>query len=454
MTKSKTTAERIAEFNRSFQFDRRLFAADVRVGIAFCDQLFHAGILTRAESERIKNGLQTILKRADFYADYFEEPQAADVHHFVEMRLAQLIGDAGAKLNVGSSRHDRLATALRLWLREEIEEISRRTRDLQTALINHGEQHREAILPAYADSKRAQPILWAHWCLAYFEMFARDRERLEEAWRRVNILPLGAGVTAGTSIEIDREELARQLDFEGVSANSLDTAADRDFAVETVGACALLMIHLSRLAEDLILYDSAEFDFINLQTANSNQAFRTNRAAAALELVRGKTARVLGHQTALGAAAMNLPLGVHRDFQETAALVFDAVDAVKSSLEIVALILQNARVNEEKTRAAVSGIYLNADELIDYLLQRNVSTAHARDAVNRLVAYAAERKKNLEDLSLPEFRRFSEIVGEDVFEYLSLEHQLTGKNQIGGTAPERVSEALEHAREDLEREAN
>jgi argininosuccinate lyase len=245
--------EKIAELNRAFDFDKRLFVADARVSIAYCDALFHAGIVTRIESERIKNGLQTILKRADFYTSYFEEPAAADVHSFIEMRLVQLIGDAGAKLNIGRSRHDQSATALRLWLREEIEEISKEAKNLQSALIGAG---------AYVNSQRAQPILWAHWCLAYFEMFSRDRERLDEVWRRVNVLPLGAGAGGGTAFEIDREEIARALGFEGVTANSLDAAADADFAVEALAACSLLMIHLSRLAEDLILYNSAEFGFI------------------------------------------------------------------------------------------------------------------------------------------------------------------------------------------------
>ena len=453
MTKAQNLLnEKLIEFNRSFEFDQRLFAHDVRVSIAYCNALFHAGIVTRIESERIKNGLQTILKRADFYTDYFEEPTASDVHSFVELRLIQLIGDAGEKLNVGRSRHDQAATAFRLWLREEIERISAAARDLQLILIDAGERQKEAVLPAYINSQRAQPVLWAHWCLAYFEMFSRDRERLDEVWRRVNVLPLGAGAAAGTSIEIDREEIAAALGFEGISANSLDTAADADFAVESVAACALTAIHVSRLAEDLILYNSTEFGFLEFGDAPTNLLSVANKIPEALELVRGKTARIIGSQTSLFSIVKNLPLGVHRDLQENKTAVFETVDALRSCLQIVSIILKSLRVNETKTLAAVTENYLNAAELTDYLVQRNVPFKAAQSAVGEIVSYAAAQEKKLENLSLEEFRRFSEAVGDDVFSNLSQEQMLASKNQIGGTSPERVFEALEHARESLQRE--
>ncbi len=451
MTEAKNLLrEKLIEFKRSFEFDRRLFVHDVRVSIAYCDALFHAGIITRIESERIKNGLLTILKRADFYTDYFEEPTATDIHSFVEIRLIQLIGEAGTKLNVGRSRHDQSATAFRLWLREEIEKISAAVRDLQTAFIDAGERQKEAVLPAYAYSQRTQLILWAHWCLAYFEMFSRDRERFEEVWRRVNVLPLGAGDLAGTFVEIDREEIARALGFEGVSANSLDTASDTDYAVEFVAACALTGVHLSRLATDVISYGSAEFEFLEFENARTEAA----EIFAALELVRGKTARIFSYQTELPATVKNLPLGVHLDSQENKSAIFDAIDALKSCLEICFGILNLIRVNQTKTLAAASENYLNAAELIDYLAQRNISHKIARETVGSIVLYAQRQKKKLADLNLNEFRQFSEIIGEDVHAALSSEQSLASKNQIGGTAPERVFEALEHAKDSLERETN
>lgn len=449
------SSKELNEFTDSFRFDRRLFFADVRVSFVYCDALFQAGVLTRLESERIKNGLQAIVKRAEFDKNYFEEPAAGNVHSFIETRLIQLIGEAGGKLNVGRSRDEQTATALRLWLREEVEEISKRTRDLQTALIDAGERQNEAVFPAYANQQKAQPILWAHWCLAYFEMFARDRERLDEVWRRVNILPLGAGILAGASFEIDREEVARELGFEGVSANSLDVVADADFAVETVSACCLLMIHISRLAEDLILYSSAEFGFIKLTDLSSTDSLsRPNTNLEGLELIRGKTSRVFGHQTALLSMMKSLPLGIHKDLQEIQENIFDTVDTVNSCLKIVQINLANIRLNEAKTRDAAAKHYLNAPELTDYLVQREIPFKIAQETVGKIILYAVSKNKKLDELSLKEMREFSEIIDDDIFHALSLELTLASKNQIGGTAPERVFEALEAAKLSLEREEN
>jgi argininosuccinate lyase len=446
-------AKNFAASVNSFDFDRRLFAYAARVNLVYCDALFHAGVFTRIESERVKNGLQTILKRADFYADYFHEPGAADVHSFIEMRLAQLVGEAGAKLNVGRNRYEQTATAFRLWLRKEIEEISKEARDLQTALLGAGERQRAALLPTYVKSQKSQPILWAHWCLAYFEMFSRDRERLEEVWRRVNILPLGAAAGAGTGFEIDREEIARALGFEGVTANSLDAVADADFAVESVAACSLLMLHLSRLAEDLIAYNSAEFSFISFnESAKDNLTSpSTKKDFEILELIRAKAGRVFGHQAALFSTMKSLPLGVHTDAQENVKAVFDSVDTVKLCLQVCSLIVGNLHVDETKTLAAVND-YLNAAELADYLAQKNFSWRIAENLADEIASYAAAQKKRLPELSLEEFSKFSDNIGADVYHALSLEQTLASKNQIGGTAPERVFEALEQARESLERE--
>jgi len=443
-------AAKFAEFGRSFVFDQRLFAAAVRVSIVYCDALFHAGVLTRIESERIVNGLQTILKRADFYQDYFDEPNAVDIHSFIESRLVQLIGETGEKMNVGRSRDDQSITAFRLWLREEIEAISTDAQSLQTALLDAGERQKAAVFPAYAHSRKAQPILWAHWCLAYFEQFARDRERLEEVWRRVNVLPLGAADLTGTAFEIDREEIARALNFEGVSANSLDAAADMDFAVETIGAFALLMIHLSRLAGDLIAYSSPELGFIKLSDELSSQI--SNENLEVLEIARGKTGEIFGYQTAILSLLKALPLGIHKDLQEIRKAIFAAVDTMKSSLQIITAIVEDLRVDEVKTLVAVTQDYLNTAELIDYLIQRNVSVKTARSLAGKIAAYAVLQNKKFDGLSLKELQTFSESIGSDIFHALSLEQSLASHNQFGGTAPERVYEALEQAKENLERE--
>ncbi|MBA3631386.1 MAG: argininosuccinate lyase [Acidobacteria bacterium] len=453
---TEKTDETFAEFNNSFSFDRRLFFVDVQASIAHCDALFHAGVLTRLESERIKNGLQTILKRADYDKNYFDELPSEDVHSFIEARLVQLIGDAGRKLHTGRSRNDQVTTAFRLWLREEIEEISKIVRLVQKTLIEAAEKQRDAVLPGYTHLQRAQPILWAHWCLAYFEMFSRDRERLDEVWRRVNVLPLGSAALAGTSYEIDREEVARQLGFEGVSANSLDAVSDRDFAVELVGACSLVMVHLSRLSEDLILYASSEFQFIELSDAVStgSSLMPQKKNPDALELIRGKAGRVFGHQIALLTTLKGLPMAYNKDLQEDKEAVFDTVDTIKICLQAAAIVLKNLHVNEEKTREAATKGYLNATELADYLVQKDVPFRTAHDTVGKIVMFAISQDKELNDLDLSDMRNFSEQIEKDVFEALSLEQTLANKNQIGGTAPERVFEALDGAKESLAREEN
>ena len=440
-----------AEFNDSFRFDRRLFGADIRASIAHCDGLFHAGVLTRLEAERIKNGLTTLLKRADFDKNYFDDA-AEDVHSFIESRLIQLVGDTGRKLHTGRSRNDQVTTAFRLWLREEITEISRLTRNLQKSLIDLAEANRAAILPGYTHLQRAQPVLWAHWSLAYFEMLVRDRERLDEVWRRVNVLPLGSAALAGTSYEIDRESVARDLGFEGVTANSLDAVSDRDFAVEFVGACAILMMHLSRLAEDLIIYATNEFGFIELGDAIStgSSLMPQKKNPDALELIRGKSARVFGHHTALLTMMKGLPLAYNKDLQEDKEAVFDTVDTVSQTLRVAEIVLRNIKINAEKSRAAATKGYLNATELADYLVQKDVPFRIAHDTVGRVVLFAISKGKELNELSLAEMNEFSTKIEKDVFDALSLEKTLASKSQVGGTSPERVFEALDAAKRDLE----
>lgn len=448
--------ETFVEFNNSFKFDRRLFSADVRASMAYCDGLFHAGVLTRMEAERIKNGLSTILKRADYSKNYFDEIAAEDVHSFIETQLVQLVGEVGKKLHTGRSRNDQVSTAFRLWLREKITEISKIARDAQQSLINLAGNNQDAILPGYTHLQRAQPILWAHWCLAYYEMLARDRERLDEVWRRVNVLPLGSAALAGTSFELDREAVAKDLGFEGVTANSLDAVSDRDFAIEFVGACAIIMVHLSRLAEDLILYASTEFNFIELSDAVStgSSLMPQKKNPDALELVRGKAGRIFGHQTSLLSMMKGLPLAYNKDMQEDKEAVFDTVDTVSMCLQVTKIVLENVRVNREKMRSAATKGYLNATELADYLVQRNIPFRTAHDTVGKTVLYAISKNKELNELSLEELQKFSEHIESDIYEALSLEQTLASKNQIGGTAPERVFEALEHAKESLAREEN
>jgi len=428
-----------AEFNNSYRFDRRLFEADVAASIAYCQALENAGVITAAEGTQIRDGLNTILN-----AGAAENHSAEDVHSFVEARLIELIGDVGRKLHTGRSRNDQVATDFRLWLRGSIDHLDETIRDAQTALLDFAEANRDVVIPGYTHLQRAQPVLLAHWCLAYFEMLARDRERVSEVRRRVNILPLGSAALAGTSFPINRAELATALGFEGVSRNSLDAVSDRDFCIEFLSACALVMVHLSRLAEDIILYATSEFGFFELgdAIATGSSLMPQKKNPDSMELVRGKAGRVFGDLMGLLVTLKGLPLAYNKDMQEDKEAVFDAFDTVSSSLRVAATVLRNIGVNKARAAAAASSGYMNATELADYLVRKGMPFREAHEVVGKIVTKAIKLGKELEEMDLSEF-------GEDVYEALSLERTLATKNQIGGTAREVVDKALTADKTDL-----
>jgi argininosuccinate lyase len=437
-----------AEFNRSFGFDRRLFEVDVRASIAHCGGLAAGGVLTPDEAGQISSALTSILERGRLDAGYFDQAEAEDVHSFVEARLVEMIGDAGRKLHTGRSRNDQVATDLRLWLREEIDQLTATLGRVQGALLDLAEANRAAVMPGYTHLQRAQPVLFAHWCLAYFEMLGRDRARLRDARERVNILPLGSAALAGTSYSIDREAVARALGFAAVSRNSLDAVGDRDFCIEFAGAASLVMMHLSRLAEDIILYATTEFGFFELSDAiaTGSSLMPQKKNPDSMELVRGKAGRVFGHLTALLAMMKGLPLAYNKDMQEDKEAIFDTVDTVKACLEVTATVLGNVRLNEAKMREAATLGYLNATELADYLARKGLPFRAAHETVGRIVMHALEQKVELNDLSLDDLKDFSALIEEDVFESLSLERTLATKAQAGGTGPDQVDDALLKAR--------
>ena len=443
--------ETFARFNNSFSFDKRLFAADMRASLAHLDGLYNAGVLTKRDASKIRTGLKTLLKQADFDGDFFDDSDAEDVHSFIESKLIQIIGDTGKRLHTGRSRNDQVATAFRLWLRDEIDEIAALAAAVQTTLLDTADRHKKAVLPGYTHLQRAQPVLWAHWCLAYFEMFSRDRRRLGEARRAVNIMPLGSAALAGTSFPIDREAVAKELDFDGVSSNSLDAVSDRDFAVEFTSACSLVMVHLSRIAEDLILYCSNEFSFVTLSdsVSSGSSLMPQKKNPDALELIRGKAGRIFGHNAALLAMLKGLPLAYNKDMQEDKEAVFDTVDTVKICLQAAAMVLNNVYLNEKTTLAAATKGYLNATELADYLVKKGVPFRTAHDTVGQAVLFGLEHGKELHELSLDELRQFSDKIDLDVFDALDLKQTLASKNQTGGTSPERVYEALAAARKKI-----
>jgi argininosuccinate lyase len=439
------------EFNRSFGFDRRLFAADVRASIAHCGGLLGAGVLNMDEATAMTNALQTILERASADAKFFETLDE-DVHSFVEARLVELIGDTGRKLHTGRSRNDQAATDLRLWLREAIDDAANQLRLAQEALLDLAESHRNAIIPGYTHLQRAQPVFFAHWCLAYFEMLARDRERLADTRKRVNVMPLGAAALAGTSYPIDRAVAARELGFAGLCRNSLDAVSDRDFCVEFAGACSLIMVHLSRLAEDIIVYSTTEFGWFELSdaVATGSSLMPQKKNPDSMELVRGKAGRVFGHTLSLLTMLKGLPLAYNKDLQEDKEAVFDTADTVNSCLKVTATVLGNLRINEERSRDAAARGYMNATELADYLVRKGMAFREAHETVGRIVLRALEQKVELEALPLDELRAFSAVIDVDVFAALSLESTLATKSQLGGTSRGQVTEALAAARASMD----
>ena len=442
-----------AEFNNSFQFDLRLFGADVRASIAHARGLEEAGVLSKKDADSIERGLNKLVKLVASDSSVFDSIDTEDVHSFIESKLVELIGDTGKKLHTGRSRNDQVATAFRLWLRDEITSINKELSNLQLALCDVADRHQTAVLPGYTHLQKAQPILWAHWCLAYFEMLTRDRERIAEVYARVNVMPLGSAALAGTSFKVDRNAVAKFLGFDGVSGNSLDAVSDRDFAIEFVGACSLVMVHLSRLAEDLIIYCSNEFGFVELSDAVSSGSslMPQKKNPDSLELIRGKAGRVFGHHAALLATMKGLPLAYNKDMQEDKEAVFDTVDSVRICLRVAAIVLDNLTLNEKRTRDAAAKGYLNATELADYLVKKGVPFRTAHDVVGKAVLFGIENGKELNDLSLKELNNFSNKIDRDVFDTLSLEKTLESKNTVGGTSPKRVAAALKKAKNSLKK---
>ena len=446
------TDENFVKFNRSFGFDYQLLAADIRGSSAHCEGLRRAGILTDEEAGQIQNGLEKILEIDLQTTDFLDDLNIEDVHSFIETRLVEIVGDVGRKLHTGRSRNDQVATAFRIWLREKIDELTDELRNTQKALLDLATANETGILPGYTHLQRAQPILFAHWCLAYFEMLKRDAERLADARKRVNILPLGSAALAGTAYPIDREAVARDLGFEAISQNSLDAVSDRDFAVEFASAASLIMTHLSRLAEDVILYATSEFGFFELSdaVATGSSLMPQKKNPDSMELVRGKSGRVFGHLLGLLTVLKGLPLAYNKDMQEDKEAIFDAFRTTRDCLQIAATVLGNLRVRADKTLKAASVGYLNATELADYLSRKNIPFREAHDIAGRIVLRAIELNVELNDLELSEMQKFSERIEADVYETLSLEKTLRTKNVIGGTAPEQVKKALENARLYLE----
>ncbi|MCC7327482.1 MAG: argininosuccinate lyase [Burkholderiales bacterium] len=448
---SEPVTERVKRFTASVAFDRRLADADIAGSLAHARMLAAAGILSAQDASDIERGLATI--SAEIAAGSFEwSVDLEDVHLNIERRLTALVGDAGKRLHTGRSRNDQVATDLRLWLRGAIDAIATHLTALRRALIDLAERHADTVMPGFTHLQVAQPVTLGHHLLAYEAMFARDAERLADCRRRVNRLPLGSAALAGTSFPIDRARVASELGFEALCGNSLDAVSDRDFAIEFAAAAALLMVHQSRFCEELVLWSSPRFGFVELAdrfcTGSSIMPQKKNPDVP--ELVRGKSGRVIGHLMALLVLMKAQPLAYNKDNQEDKEPLFDTVDTLVDTLAIMAdLVATGIGVNVQRMRAAASEGFATATDLADYLVRRGAPFRDAHEAVARAVRHAEAHGVDLAQLPVVELRQFSPLVGDDVHQMLTLEGSVASRDHPGGTAPAQVRAAAAEARRAL-----
>ena len=447
---AEPVAERVQRYTASISFDKRLAEHDIRGSLAHARMLAARAVISRRDLAAIESGMRTVL--AEVRSGKFKWSLAAeDVHLNIERRLTALAGDAGKRLHTARSRNDQVATDVRLWLRDAIDAIAAQLAALQKALLDLAEHHAGTIMPGFTHLQVAQPVTFGHHLMAYFEMFARDRERLADCRKRVNRLPLGAAALAGTSYPIDREMVAKELGFDGVCANSLDAVSDRDFAVEFCAAAALIMTHISRLSEELVLWMSPRYGFIRLPdrfcTGSSIMPQKKNPDVP--ELARGKSGRVTGHLMALLMLMKAQPLAYNKDNQEDKEPLFDTADTVLDTLAIFTDMVAGIEVDAGTMRAAAAEGHSTATDLADYLVKKGLPFRDAHEAVARAVRAADERGCDLAALGLAQLRQFSPLVGADVFKVLTLEGSLASRNHVGGTAPKRVRAAIRHARKSL-----
>ncbi len=443
-------ADLVKRFTASVEFDQRLAEFDVEGSLAHARMLHAVGILPKTELTAIENGMAQILteiRNGTFpWSLEFE-----DVHLNIEHRLTDLVGDAGKRLHTARSRNDQVATDVRLYLRASIDHILTLIRGLQKTVLDVADAHADTVMPGFTHLQVAQPVTFGHHLMAYFEMFARDAQRLADCRKRVNKLPLGAAALAGSSFPIDRLMVAKELGFDGLCENSLDAVSDRDFAIEFCAAAALVMTHLSRFCEELVLWMSPRFGFIDIAdrfcTGSSIMPQKKNPDVA--ELIRGKTGRVNGHLVALLTLMKSQPLAYNKDNQEDKEPLFDAVDTLMMSVAVFTDMLGGVKVNEETMREAARQGYATATDLADYLVRKGLPFREAHEAVAQAVRLAETRGCDLAELKLAELQQFSPVIAKDVFDALKLEASLTSRSHIGGTAPARVKTAIAKARKSL-----
>jgi argininosuccinate lyase len=447
---SEKTARSVEAFTSSIAYDRRLYPYDIAGSIAHCKMLAKVGVISDEESAQLVEGLGTVKRELD-HGEFIFDDSLEDIHMHIEARLLQIAGKVAQKLHTARSRNDQVALDVRMFLRDETRKTIDLLRQLRTVLVALADGHQDVVMPGYTHTQRAQPVLFAHHMLAYYEMFTRDQARFNDCLGRINVMPLGAAALAGTTYPIDRAFTATLLDFPRVSANSMDTVADRDFAMEFLSAASICMIHLSRLSEELVLWSTAEFGFITLSDAfaTGSSIMPQKKNPDVPEIVRGKTGRVVGDLVALLTLMKSLPMAYNRDMQEDKEPLFDAVDTLKACLHINTQMIPRITINRETMRKAASIGFLNATDMADYLVGQGVPFRRAHECVGHAVAYALDQGKELDRLTLEELKRFAPQIKADIFEHLTLTYMIDRRQSQGGTATANVARAIADAKKVL-----
>ena len=443
---SKNTDKKVDDFNSSIRFDKRMYKQDIKGSIAHATMLGKQDIIPKADADKIVHELKNIL--ADIEAGKVEFLiDAEDIHMNIEKILTDRIGDAGKRLHTGRSRNDQVALDIRMYLMDEITEIREMLIHTLKTIVELAKEHTETIMPGYTHLQKAQPVTFAHHLMAYYEMFKRDLSRLDDCKKRTNVMPLGSGALAGTTYPLDREFVADELGFAAVTMNSLDGVSDRDFVIELASCLSMIMMHLSRFSEELILWSSHEFSFVEMDDAFStgSSIMPQKKNPDVAELIRGKTGRVYGHLMGLLTTMKGIPLAYNKDMQEDKEPIFDSVDTVKLCLPVFCDMIATMTVKKDNMLQGSKGGFTNATDVADYLVKKGLPFREAHAVVGKMVAYAVLNDKNLDEFTAEEFAQFSDIIGGDIYDAISMETCVNDRSVIGGPAKATVEKAISAA---------
>ncbi|PLX68092.1 MAG: argininosuccinate lyase [Denitrovibrio sp.] len=444
---SLPTDKFVEEFNASVHFDNRFYKYDIKGSMAHAKMLAKQGIISEEDRENLLKGLEQVLSEIE--AGNFEwKTEDEDIHMAIEKRLTEIVGDAGKRLHTARSRNDQVAVDFRMYMKEEIIEVQALLAELLKTLMQKADSENAQLMPGFTHLQTAQPILFAHWIMAYFQMLKRDFTRFADCLERMDYCPLGAGALAGTTFDIDRHFTASELGFKAPTENSLDSVSDRDFAIEFLSACAICQMHLSRFSEELIIYSTSEFSFIELSddfcTCSSIMPQKKNPDMP--ELIRGKTGRVYGSLISMLTTMKGLPLAYNKDMQEDKEPVFDALDTIKASLKIFAPMVEKMTLRPENMEKSAGAGYSTATDLADYLVRKGVPFRESHHIVGSTVAYAIEKNVDISELSIDEFKRFSDAITDDIYQYITVRASVNSRSAYGGTAESSVKEQIKKAK--------